>query len=138
MSKETVTVACKMPHGLILRLFNFQEVQEPLPGGGTKSVERAQPETGTVRIRGYLDKYDPSLPPVSKVSSYALTPGVNKEWFEEWLDQNEDLDLVKNHLIFVHDEGMVREFEGTKNGLEPVDPTKLKGRVTAFNPKPDA
>ncbi|MBB3743903.1 hypothetical protein FHX10_003402 [Rhizobium sp. BK591] len=130
---ETVTVACKMPHGLILRVFDKVKVQEPMPGGGTKGVDRAMPRPETVTLKGYLEKYDPSLPPAARGSSYALTYGVDKDFFELWLKQNHDLDAVVNHLVFAHDQdtaGMAEEYRNTRSGLEPVDPTKLKGRVT--------
>jgi hypothetical protein len=129
---DKVTVACKLPHGLILRVFDKQKVQEPMPGGGTKAVERAFPRPQTVTLKGYLDKYDPSIPPAARGSSYALTHDVDKDFFDLWLKQNHDLDAVTNHLVFAHDQdtlGMTEEYKATRSGLEPVNPRALKGRV---------
>lgn len=122
-----------MPHGLHLRLFDKVNRPEPQPGGGTKDVEMAQPRPETVILKGYLDKYDPSLPTAARGSSYALTHGVDAEFMELWLKQNQDLDLVKNRLILIHSKdtkGMAAESKDTRSGLEPVDPSKLRGRVT--------
>lgn len=126
------TVALKMPHGLHLRLFNTVMQPEPQPGGGTKDVPRAEPRPETVILKGYLDKYDPSLPTAARGSSYALTQGVDLDFMNEWLKQNHDLDLVKNKLILIHGKdtkGMAVEHKDTRSGLEPVDPTKLRGRI---------
>jgi hypothetical protein len=140
---ETVTVACKHPHGLILRLFKMADVQEPLPGGGTKTVQRAQPLPQQITIRGYAQKYDPALPPAAKGSKFALTEGVDKEFFEEWLRQNHDHHMVVNKLIWSYanakGEGAndrrnlkakAGELRDVKCGLEPIDPKSLKGRLT--------
>lgn len=132
---ETVTVACKMPHGLILRVFDWQEVQDPLPGGGTKAVKQAIPRTHTVMINGYLDKYDPELPPAARSSAFRLTPGVDKEFFEKWLEQNKDHDAVKNSLIFTtkgKDRGKPREHEKQRCGLEPINRDRLPRGIKPF------
>lgn len=134
---ETVTVACKLPHGLVLRVFDKLPVEEPLPGGGTKKVSRAFPRAETVTLNGYLEKYSPGLAPAAKGSRYALTHGVNKEFFDLWMKQNHDLDAVRNGLIFSDEKPDVlldqaREFAETKSGLEPVDPSNLPRRIETF------
>jgi hypothetical protein len=134
---ETVTVACKLPHGLVLRVFDMKPVEEPLPGGGTKKVAKAFARLQTVTLNGYLEKYTPGLAPAAKGSSYALTHGVDKEFFDVWMKQNHDLDAVRNGLIFSDEKpdmllDQAREFADTRSGLEPVDPSKLKGRIQTF------
>lgn len=138
-----VTVACKHPHGLVLRLFAMHEVDEPQPGGGTRTVKRAslRHDIAPVQIRGYLEKYPLSLPPAAKHSEYALTHGVDKEFFDAWMAQNADHPMVVNNLIFAHESAetvsaVARELSGTICGLEPIDPAKLKGKVTSYNTKP--
>lgn len=139
---ETITVACKHPHGLILRLFQMVERADPLPGGGTKTVKRAEPLPEVVVIKGYAKKYDPALPPAATDSRFALTEGVDKEFFETWLSQNKDHHMVVNKLIWSYanakGEGAndarslkakARELADVKCGLEPIDPKSLKGRV---------
>lgn len=133
---ETVTVACKLPHGLILRVFDWDDVQEPLPGGGTKAVKQAKPRTNTITIAGYLEKYDPELPPAARTSAFKLTPGVDKEFFETWLRQNADHDAVKNKLIFATkrgDKGQIREREKQLCGLEPIIRHNLPKGIKPFS-----
>lgn len=133
---ETVTVACRLPHGLILRVFDKREVQEPLPGGGTKGVEQYQPRLNTITIAGYLEKYDPELPPAARTSAFKLTSGVDKEFFERWLEQNHDLDAVKNNLIFTvkgKDRGKPKEFAKQLCGLEPINRDRLPKGIKPFS-----
>lgn len=134
----TVTVACKLPHGLILRVFDRKDVPEPQQGGGTKDVEKWLPRPNSVQIKGYAEKYDPSLPPAARTSSYALTHGVDKEFFEQWLKQNHDHDAVVRGLIFAQDKpesarAKALEMKATRSGLEPIDPAKLPKRIQSFN-----
>jgi hypothetical protein len=135
---ETVTVACKLPHGLVLRLHEQVETPEPLPGGGTKKVKVWRPiNMAPVVLKGYLDRYNPGNAPVSKGSSFALTEGVDKDFFDAWLKQNHDHDAVANGLIFAANNsdtlnGLVKDFAGTRSGLEPIDPDKLPKRISSY------
>lgn len=38
----SVTVGCKLPHGLTMRVFDMVETQEPVMGGGFRAVKVAQ------------------------------------------------------------------------------------------------
>lgn len=134
----TVTVACKLPHGLVLRLMNKTTVPEGQRDGGTKNVPKwvPRPQSPTITLKGYLDKYQPGLPPAARGSSYALTPGIDKDFFDEWLKQNHDLDAVVNGLVFADEkldavEAMTREMADVRSGLEPIDPSKLPRGIQA-------
>ena len=126
---STVTVACKLPHGLFLRLFKMVEYSEPVMGGGSKIVPRAEQIGGAVTIHGYAAPF--GKPPVAQVvGGYALTPNVDADFFAEWLKQNADHDVVKNNLIFANEKpesvhGKAKGRESIRNGLEPIDPNKL-------------
>jgi hypothetical protein len=128
----TVTVACKMPHGIICRLFKMVDAEEPLPGGGTKAVKRAEPTGSTIKLNGYLKPAQGDEPaPPAMPGSYALTHGVDKDLFDEWLKQNQDLDMVKNKLIFAAEKTDYVQHKAKdqnphfKCGLEPIDRNKL-------------
>ncbi len=129
-----ISVVLKHPHGLILRVFDMVDGHEPLPGGGTKTVQRAQPRADKVFIRGYLDKYDPAMPPLSIGSRFAVTHNVDKDFFELWLKQNHDHDAVVNGILYASESpedaaASIREKEKDfTSGLEPLDPTKLVGK----------
>lgn len=130
---DTVTVACKLPAGLVLRLFDMVDDIDPTPGGGFKKVKRAQIRDGKpVVINGYNQRYNASVDtaPKATMGAFALTHGVDKEFFEEWLKQNASLPAVKNGLIFAHGDqdfiqGHIREHEDVKTGLEPLNPQAL-------------
>lgn len=134
----TVTVACKLPHGLILRLYDMVDFDEPAAGGGYRTIKRAQPRPGQVVIKGYLSRYrGASIQPLAESSSYALTHGVDKDFFDRWLVDNKDNPAVVNKLIFASDkpetvQGIAREHAKVRTGLEPINPSRLpRGIETA-------
>ena len=136
---DTVTVACKLPHGLVLRLHEMVEMNEPTAGGGFRKVKRAQAIGEPVVLKGYVRRFDRRLEPapVAQTSSFALTHGVDADFFKKWLAQNHDLDAVKNNLIWAHSaadmiEGFIIEYEAQKSGIEPIDPQNLPRGIQAF------
>lgn len=124
----TVTVACKHPHGLKLRLFEMVERTE-VTHGGTRTIKVAQERHDTVTIKG--NAHPQNRAPNATIShGFALTHGVPKEFWDAWVEQNKDSDLVKNGLIFAHagaanTEAESREKESVKSGLERLDPDNL-------------
>lgn len=136
---ETVTVACKLPHGLVLRIHKQQDEMEPTAGGGMRKVKvwRPDADSGPITVRGYLEKYDPKNPPTAKGSDFALTEGVSKEFWETWLKQNQELDLVKRGLIFADEKrdvvtGLMKDMKDQRSGLEPIDPDKLPKGIQTY------
>ena len=130
---ETVTVACKLPHGLELRLCKPEEFMVNIPGGGTRKEKRHVPYGKSVIIGGVAAPF--GFQPNSPISGgYALTPNVDKQFFDEWLRQNADHDAVRNNLLFAHvktdmvsDEA--KEKKDIKSGLEPIDPSNPGAKV---------
>jgi len=131
MAGETLTIACKLPHGLVLRLWQMVDVDQPVMGGGIRTVREARPDIdkGRVLIGGVAAPFGQS--PASQISfGYALTPNVDAEFWNEWLRQNAQSDVVKNKLIFAVPKPVdiptrTRELENNKSGLEPLDPLNL-------------
>lgn len=135
-ASPTVTVACKLPHGLVLRLYDMEDNDEPIMGGGFKTVKRAvQRGDEQVVLNGYLvpDSADEDAREgrerVGGRLGYALTHGVDREFFEEWMKQNASIPAVKNHLIFAaaraaDAKDAAKEKRGLRNGFEPIDPDK--------------
>lgn len=122
----TVTVACKLPHGLMLRLFRMEEHDEPVMGGGTKTVKRAVAIGETLTILGVAAPFGKS-PKAQIVGGYALTPGVDADFFKAWMDQNKDSAVVRNKLVMHHEKpDMVakkaEELAAIRSGLEPLTP----------------
>lgn len=127
-SRNSVTVACKLPHGLILRLFKQIDIRVPVLGGGFQNEKRAQQIGESVTIKGNASPQ--GLSPEHKVvGGYGLTSGVDAEFFREWLKQNEDSDAVRNGLIFANEKaehvtGQAKEQRALRSGLERIDVSK--------------
>jgi hypothetical protein len=100
-STETVTIGCKLPHGLILDL--------TIPGQTPRRV----------RIRGRNA--------ARVIGGYGMTPGVPKAFWEEWRKKNAALAFVKNDLIFAEADRAsavdhAKDNERLTTGLEAIDP----------------
>lgn len=129
----SVTVACKVPAGLILKLFRMVDDSEMTPLG-PRAVKRAQQIGRTYRINGSARNRsvlsDEATLPLAY--GYALTPGIPKAFWDEWVVQNADADVVVNKLIFAHEKvgyahAQAKEQQRAKivSGLEPVNPKEL-------------
>jgi len=133
-----VTVACKLPHGLILQICKEVEKAEAQRDGAHKLVKEWIRLPEKVKIKGYLEKYRVDLPPAAQGSSYALTHGVDKDFWDQWLAQNRDLDMVKAKLIFASDKQdtirtATKDYEKVKCGLEPINPSEsLPKNISTF------
>jgi len=124
-SSATVTVACKLPNGLLIQLFEPYSVQVPILGGGTREELRHRRVGETYHIRGPIAPFG-QVPKTEIAAGYALNTGVPRDLWEKWLEQNADSDLVRNKIVFAHgaagdarDEA--KEHEKTKTGIEPLD-----------------
>lgn len=132
---ETVTVGCKIPNGLILRLFRPAEVLEQGREGFVK-VKISEPTGEQIVLNGsrFPGKPDEDERPYIIMHGVAFTPDVPKEFWERWKEQNKDTDMVKRGLIFArgHDSDLrsqAAEMREVKSGLEPIDPDKPGARI---------
>lgn len=126
---QSVTVACKLPHGLVMRVFDMVKTDEPMYGGGFKTIEQARERSDRVIINGNSHPQN-EAPGCQIVGGYALTYGVDKSFWELWIKQNASSAMVKNKLIFAHEglknaEAEAKEKDGVRSGLERLDPKKL-------------
>lgn len=127
----TVIVASKIPQRLDLQL--CEPRIEERRHRETRWTETVMAKIGPmVRIEGtaYPRGTQPEgfRDPPQKIDGYALTPGVDAEWWEEWAEQNKDSPFIKNGLIFaVRSVNDVRsrarqEFSKLRSGLDPMRP----------------
>lgn len=121
---ETVTVACKCPNGLILRVFKMVENWVPVFGGGTRNepIAQAMGEALTIAGPGREIGQDPRWP---VANGFALTFGVPKVFWDLWLSQNRNTQVVLNGLIFARPsaDGVSKESKNRaqiRTGLEPL------------------
>ena len=121
MSAETVIVGSKLPSGFILELGYTL--------GGTGSQITYGPKYEKYHINGTnMGRGGKGMPHIA--GEWALTPGVPKVFFDEWIKKNSDLGFVKAGLIFAQPEAksassVVREREALTTKLEPLDPTEV-------------
>ena len=130
----TVTVACRLPHGLVLQRQVMAKRAEPVMGGGYREFEQATRVGERVVIAGFARPVNPEgdteFAPL--VGGYGLTPGVDKEFFEGWLVENAELDAVKRGFIFAHEKhdtvaGKARAGDAGLSGLEAINRRDLPG-----------
>lgn len=127
---QKITVGCKFPHGLFLKLFKLEDTNEAVAGGGFRSVKKAVQYGPTIRINGPIHAFGQ----VSKhrvEGGYALTENVDADFFRQWREDNADSDLVKNNVIIAHEErdmlvGEAQEKVAVPTGQEPLERDKDK------------
>ena len=127
---KTVTVRCKHPGGLILRVFTMEDYDVPTPAG-VKTEKRAVMRGEPVRINGAGVPLMPNGQPKEIdyliVGGFALTPNVDADFWNEWVRQNKDHPMVKNNLIAAHvsedsARSESRKMKDLRSGLEPLVP----------------
>ena len=106
-STDTVTIGCKMPHGLIL------DLTEP----GKPAAKFVVRGNNSARLIG----------------GFGITEGVPREFWNAWLSKNKEMVFVKKGLIFAYGKSADVEAKATEkaampHGFEPMlDP--LRGKV---------
>lgn len=117
---ETVTVACKLPHGLILEVMG--------PGG------RMRHKINGARLPVGADGL-----PIAKfetASTFGLTTGVPKDLWDQWEAENKAYQPYAKGLIFSQGSvnsarDMAADLAELRTGLEPLTPgaTKVDGKT---------
>ncbi len=124
-----VTVACKLPHGLILELEEEFKDKEPVMGGGFREVKRWRKNGKAVVVNGARLPFNaPYSPNVQE--GVGLTFGVDADFFAEWLKQKKDYPPVALGMIYAETStekaiDHAREMSALKSGFEPIDPDNM-------------
>lgn len=126
-----VTVACKVgvAYLSIQHTKIVEKFEQNMQGGRT--IREAERVGQVVRLRGTA--YPRGTPPKGfpekpeMFNGAALTRGVDKDWFDEWMKQNHLNPLVLNKMVFAAEtddalRGESAELSKFLSGLEPVDP----------------
>ncbi len=125
----TVIVGCKTPNGIIMQLSTAEKSSEPVMGGGHREVTVGRKVGVKYEIRGTSVPFG-TVPKFIMAGGYALTSGIPEDFWEKWLEQNRDADIVQRELIVAHksmddvDSHCVNN-ETLKTGLEPIDPNAM-------------
>jgi hypothetical protein len=139
---DTVTVACNLPNGYVLQMYNIEEVVSFLPNGReirenncTLNLEHGQwalhgpvnfnslAATGReVNVDFRVIKGD------APDCGYALTPGIPRDFWEAWLEVNTKArnPVVTNRNVFAaatetRAVGQAKEFREFKSGLQGLN-----------------
>jgi len=125
-----VTVASKLPMSIELQL--CEKRQQKVKDGNQTWIEDIYSKAGQiVTIAGTA--YPNAQPPAgfrdrpTMAFGAALTPGVDKAFFDEWLKQNATTPMVVNHMIFSHErtesvKAEARDHKGALSGLDALTP----------------
>lgn len=142
-ARDVVTVACKLPNGIILREFRQGSRAEAVLGGGTRDVTVHEPTGDQVVVLGIGGKA--GEPPPILVNGYRYTRNVPARIWDQWLAANRTSDMVTNGLVYAADRSdylkdWSRAHEGTRSGLEGIDPNapgkRVRGIERADRPRP--
>jgi hypothetical protein len=131
-SRPTVTIACRLPGGLVLKTDKSEDFYEPLLGGGTRKTIRYVPTGDEYTVRGWNSNARDQFAKNRRIQlpaqdgGYALTPGIPADFWELWAEQHKDSDLIKNKFIFAapsdNEAEAMKKDTPAKTGLEPLDP----------------
>ncbi len=128
---QTLTVACKIPNGIMFDLYDMIDDFEPLLGGGQRPIKRAEPLGIRVSLRGpardlqamrageYVEN------PLA--GGYALTVGVPRDQWEKIERDYKDHPALVNKLVFAAKNDMdaiseARDYRSIETGYEAIDP----------------
>lgn len=121
---ELVSVGCKMPSGLVLRVFDMIDTMEPVMGSGSRVVKMAR-EVGRIELKGFAVPFGAQVNrPI--FGRYGITNNVPKDLIEKWLEQNQTSEIVQQDLIFFEKtedaaRDHAKEYRTTRSGLEPLN-----------------
>lgn len=136
----TVVIACKIPQGVILQNYEAVDGFEPVFGGGSRPIKSHQPVGPSVRINGCSRPLGSDPEAKRVIGGFALTFGVPKDFWDRWYAANQQLDMVKNGMIFAHESenktvDQAKDMRTLKSGLEPLDTEGKKPDGTYRDPR---
>jgi hypothetical protein len=136
---ETVTIGCKWPNGIVMRLYDV--IEETINVNGSMVKEKRailREDCPEFVLNGFsidLGQMAGGIPPEHAiVGGFGLTFGIPKDFAEEWFKQNSQLAAVKSGLIFMEDSenrarGHAREYAKLQSGVQPIDPSNPAERA---------
>ncbi len=121
-SGETVTVACKVPMGLVLRVHGVIETSEQTANGPRPAKMYPMLKEYTVKGPGHEAGQRAMA---ETAGGYALTRGIPREFWDKWMEEFADSPLVLNGQIFAASRpsiaaGRAAEQKELTSGMEPL------------------
>lgn len=130
LNTATVTIACKLPHGLVLENTtpSGEKVTQRVNGARLRTTESGR-EINSHEVTGDYGQ------------GYGLTFGVPVDFWEQWVAQNTHYPpFAKGHIFAQGDAANARaqakEMAGVRTGLEPMPgkDDKLPDGLVAIDP----
>lgn len=123
---DTVTVGCKLPWGLVLRGMRKATRQVPVLGGGMREETYFPPDGREVLVYGNARAIGED-PKTRIVFGVAMTSGIPKDLWEQWLHDNRDLPAIQNGLVFACPtvEDVASEARGQRKQLSGLEPLRV-------------
>ena len=137
-----MSVGCKLPHGIVLRL-QVKTVQKVNVGGSIMDVELwgfdASPGAESYRLKGFT-RHAAMVPDAKIVGAHRANDGgtiggyaithVPKDFWDKWVAQNKDFEPLQKKFIVAWEkpemvEGYAKERIDEMSGFEPLNPNKL-------------
>ena len=127
----TVMVACALPHGFRMQLQERVTFPAPSREDPTRKEEISRYAGKTIVINGPAPNRDArrvengAVVPAS--GGYALTPGVDKDFYEKWREQMKDWPPLVAGQVFAHEredtaKGQAKAGQSGPSGFEPYNP----------------
>jgi hypothetical protein len=134
-SSSTVSIASKLPFPLRLQLQKSLSRVEDAFGGGVREVETRIKYGQTIVIDGWARKVGEDTDK-HIAGGFALTHGVDADFWNEWKKQNAGFAPLENGLIFAAGKESViadkaKEMRSLKSGFEPADPANVPDEFKA-------
>lgn len=135
-NQSTVFVACKMPRGLYLQTHSFINQDVRVMGGGIEKRQVAVRNPEKFRIKPAVLQFG-LIPNFPIVNGFSITREVPSALWRQWMQENQNLQLVTEGLIAGFDTesdaiAYANEYGKLRTGLEPIDPAG-DPRVEAVN-----
>lgn len=123
-AKDTVTVGCKVPQGLVLDIYGAPETHR---AGITPTAIRSFTLKGSRFPKNDAGVAVKQWNVQGGDAGFGITEGVPADFWAAWLEQHKDSELVTNGIVFavgtVADaEAEAKSRETVKSGMEPIDP----------------
>ena len=143
-SSSHVTVACKIGVAwLDLQLCEERDISENTQTGPrtikqwikTGKVVRIR---GTAYPRGQAPDGFPDKPEMAE--GYALTPGIPRDFWEKWVEQNRRSPMVESGMLFAHGSAVdvkahAVDHRTDVSGIDPIQREKVNGVDTITDPR---
>jgi hypothetical protein len=127
-SGDVVSVACKVPSGMILQAHKRVMVPHRTTDGAIRDVPEYHPFGKEYMVYGPSHPQNMG-PHCTIIGGYAITPGIPKELWDLWSQQHRGDMMVINRMIFAYSSnkiaGAAKEHGELKSGLERLDASRL-------------